>query len=142
MIVVDASIAVKWFVAEPGHEAADRVLSFHSDMIAPDRLLLEVANTMLRKTQRGEMSDYQASAALVRLPTLLVEIVPSQVILTQAFALARALNHQIYDCTYLALAIARNCPMITADTAFAGKAGPAGYSEQVIALADWDSSPS
>lgn len=142
MIVVDASVAVKWFVAETGHQEADKVLSDHPDMIAPDRLLLEVANTLLRKFQRREIEQAQASAALVRLPTLFAEIVPSQAILTQAYGLALSMKHQIYDCAYLALAVTRNSRMITADTAFAAKAGSAGYSDHVTVLADWNSSSS
>ena len=44
--VVDASIAVKWVIPEVLSDAADRVRDGEDDILAPDLLLVEVANTL------------------------------------------------------------------------------------------------
>ena len=41
----------------------------------------------------------------------------------RAFDLAVELDHEIYDCLYLALALALDCRLVTADDAFVAKAG-------------------
>jgi len=42
-------------------------------------------------------------------------------LLTPAFALALEFNHPIYDCIYLAAALATGRTLVTADTRFAAK---------------------
>lgn len=42
--VVDASVAVKWFVEERGSTAARMVLSKYETLLAPDFILIETSN--------------------------------------------------------------------------------------------------
>ncbi len=40
---------------------------------------------------------------------------PTEQLAAEALALALDLDHPVYDCVYLALAIARDLPLVTAD---------------------------
>ena len=44
MLVLDASVAVKWFVEEPGTAAALALLAEDESLIAPELVIAEVAN--------------------------------------------------------------------------------------------------
>ncbi len=69
-LVVDASVAVKWLVAEDGSDAADRLLT-DDDLHAPRLMASEVANALWRKARLGEIERGQAgtlTAALSEMP--------------------------------------------------------------------------
>lgn len=54
-LVVDASVALKWFVPDPGHEAALAILKADDaepQLLAPDWLLVEVANALWKQWRR------------------------------------------------------------------------------------------
>jgi predicted nucleic acid-binding protein len=44
ILVVDASVACKWFVEEDGSQAAEALLDSGSTLLAPDLLVPEVCN--------------------------------------------------------------------------------------------------
>ena len=131
MLVIDASVAVKWFVEEDGHERALIISRGAGVLAAPDRLLFEVANVLRRKTKQNEISISQARDAIEQLPTMIDTIVPSATLLLDAFALAEQLDHAVYDCSYLACARHLGVPLLTADGHFAGKARRAGFGPQL-----------
>lgn len=139
MIVVDASVAVKWFVEERGHAAALRA-SEDLDLAAPDRLLLEVANVLRRKVKQREIATHQAAVAVSRLPGLIDTIVPSASILDRAFDLADRLDHSVYDCAYLACALHLDIRLLTADGRFAGKARLGGFGSSISDFAEHSTS--
>lgn len=115
MNVVDASVAAKWYLDEPDSDAARVILRSSTEFIAPDLILPEFANVASKRLSRGEISLTQATAMVDHLPYVLLDIVPSRELRQQAFAIATALDHAVYDCFYLALAIARDLVLITAD---------------------------
>ena len=55
-LVVDASVAVKWFVPEELSEHADLIAASGSMLLAPKLVLLDVANAFWRKVQRHLIS--------------------------------------------------------------------------------------
>jgi predicted nucleic acid-binding protein len=55
-LIIDACVAIKWFVPEPGHEAATALLEGNSDLLAPDWLLIEVANALWKQWRRNTTS--------------------------------------------------------------------------------------
>lgn len=112
-LVVDASVAVKWVVQEPGSDAAAALEG--QQLAAPTLLLAECANTLWAKTRRGELTAAEASERISALKTAPVEFVPLEDLLDEAVRLARDLEHPVYDCLYLALAVRRKTPLITAD---------------------------
>ncbi|HWB71110.1 MAG TPA: type II toxin-antitoxin system VapC family toxin [Egibacteraceae bacterium] len=120
MIVVDASVVVKWFTLEPLHEEARALLLGADHLLAPDIVTVEVANALWAKAGRGEISEPASSRAVAALagggqPQLR----PSTPLVPHAFELARRLDHPVYGCLYLALAEERDARLVTADARFA-----------------------
>jgi predicted nucleic acid-binding protein len=115
-LVIDASVALKWVLDEPGKEAADALLD--EELLAPALWLLEAANALWRRSQRGEISAAEALERLAALCDAPVSTAPIETDLLAAAELAQGLAHPVYDCLYLATAIRENTCVITADRRF------------------------
>ncbi len=115
-VVIDASVALKWVLDEPGKEAADALLE--EELIAPSLWLLEAANVLRRRTQRGEINDEEAKERLTELYNAPVTTTTIEDDLLAAADLANVLGHPVYDCLYLAMAIRENTYVVTADSRF------------------------
>ncbi len=128
MIVVDASVAVKWFLPEPNADAAAALFdSENSDLIAPDIMAVEVCSTFVRGANIVKSNRADALNNLDKFQSILkvgdVKIVrtePEQ--LHRAARLAIDIGHPLKDCIYLVLAMDMDCELVTADMRFAEKA--------------------
>lgn len=121
-LVVDASVAVKWFVQEVGSDAATRLLErsgpapFSLELVAPEFLLLEAAAVIGRRARsRAVSADYPARV-LRALRKLSPDLTPDAELLDHATQLGVALRHPLYGCLYLALSRRFNAPLPTFDT--------------------------
>ncbi len=115
-IVIDASVALKWVLDEPGAEAAAALRD--ERLIAPSLWLVEAANALWRHARRGEISGDEAKERLVKLRGAPVAAGAIETDILAAAELASALDHPVYDCLYLAMAIREDTYAITADTRF------------------------
>ena len=111
--VVDASVAVKWVVRESGSDQARSLSSARLD--APDLLLIECANILWKKVRIGDLTRREASSCLTLLLSGPLILTDSVGLLASALELSCELQHPVYDCVYLALAIQRDVPLLTAD---------------------------
>ena len=73
-IVVDASVALKWVLEEPGSDAAEELLE--KDLAAPSLWLLEAGNALWRRAFRGELTQADAVERLTALTKAPVASVP------------------------------------------------------------------
>ena len=119
-LVIDASVALKWVVEEPGTPEA-LALRQKAKLVAPELLLVECANILWKKVRRGELSQEEAWLAARLLQAAEVELLPTRALLEAATRLAVELDHPAYDCLYLAMAVERDCPFVTADDRFLRK---------------------
>jgi len=122
-IVIDASVALKWVLAEAGQDLADALLD--RDLIAPSLWLIEAANALWRRTTRGEITTTEAAERLAELMQAPVTTTPVEADIAAAIGLATQLGHPVYDCLYLALAIREDTVVVTADARF--HAAVSGY---------------
>src|SRR6185295_7023111 len=102
--VVDTSVAVKWFVAEPLRKEAVELGRSGAGLIAPDLIVLEVGNVAWTKVRTGQMLHAQAELVAGVIPKYFSALVPSAEISVAAFQIASDLDHPVYDCAYLAVA--------------------------------------
>ena len=114
-LVVDASVAIKWFVDEPGANRARGLWEKRAGLVAPDLLVPEVCSALWRKVRLGQAVPDQAAEATRRLRNALIDLRPTAALATRAMALALELDHPVYDCFYLALAEIEQNAMVTAD---------------------------
>ena len=133
-LVVDASVAIKWVVEEPGTAEALALRRYR--LSAPDLLIPECANILWKKARRQEMSADEASLAARLLEHADVELIPMRRLLEPATRLAIQLDHPAYDCLYLALAHSTGCSFVTADAKFCAKVKGRVPTNQVLDLAN------
>lgn len=120
-LVVDASVIVRNILEEPDRERAERVMT-RDDLHAPAQAWLETANALRRRATERRIAAVEPRAYLAALPHL-VSLHADAPLNEAAFELAVALDHEIYDCLYLALALELDCRLVTADDRFVAKAG-------------------
>ncbi|MGI8926904.1 MAG: type II toxin-antitoxin system VapC family toxin [Tepidiformaceae bacterium] len=117
-VVVDASIATKWFLAEVHSDTACRLREPRFELFAPAFIQLELTSIATQKVRRGVLTDQQSKEFLERalaLPLALVDDAPH---LADAYRLALTFHPSVYDCLYAAVAISRACSLVTADRPF------------------------
>lgn len=117
LVVLDASIVVKWF-----HEESDTPLaqSFQERMLAgeirvsvPPLLFYEVANVLTLKAPSEINAVEEALSSLQTMPFQVVEVMPG--ILIDGVRLAHQFRISVYDALYVALALFLKGVVITAD---------------------------
>jgi predicted nucleic acid-binding protein len=133
-LIVDSSVVLKWFVAEEDSEVALRLRAEHN-FSAPDLLLIECHNALLTNVRRRKFSPDEARMLERQLTwDIELEILPSGPLLPHALQLALELDEAIYDCVYLAAAIATERLLISADVRFAAKVTAADIGSERIRL--------
>lgn len=115
-LVVDASVALKWIVDEPGSDKA--VLLQGEALVAPDLWLIETANALWSRVRRNLLSAADAVALFGGLSHAPVRTTPSELDVASALQLAAELNHPVYDCLYLAAALREDAVVVTDDLRF------------------------
>jgi predicted nucleic acid-binding protein len=130
-LVLDASVAIKLVVEEPGTAESLGLLGREESRIAPDWLLIEAAAALWNKVKYSKLLEIHAEDSLRNLPEFFDELCPSPGLLASAFQLSFGLRHSVHDCLYLALALDRSCKVITADKAFAAAAGRTRFGDSV-----------
>jgi predicted nucleic acid-binding protein len=128
VIVIDASVAVKWLLPEAGAESAQRLLDSGDGLMGPALIRVEVAAAIARKSRFGEVDRRDAAAAaelwFQSIADGLIALSPDDVDLPRGFRLALELGHPVQDCLYLALAERLGAELFTADRKFVARAGP------------------
>lgn len=113
--VVDASVAVKWFLPEIHGDSAMRLLDAEHDLFAPDLLFAEVGNVLWKRVRRREVAVREASTILDALVSLPLQVRACQPLMPLSFEVAYRTQRTVYDSLYLAVALLDECPMVTAD---------------------------
>ena len=117
-LVVDASVAVKWFLREVHAEAAMRILDPNHELIAPDLIWAEFGNVLWKRRRRGEITLATARAILLDFKRYPIATMPVAPLIEAALEIADGLRQSVYDSLYLALAERRECRLVTADRRF------------------------
>jgi predicted nucleic acid-binding protein len=129
MIVVDASIAAKWYLNENGSEVAPALLTSASVLIAPALVRIEVNGAILRRYREGLLSLERAKDACALWDADLaggaIRLIPDETLILPARAIAFQIRHAIQDCLYLAAAMETgSTSLVTADPTFHARAVP------------------
>ena len=132
--VVDASVALKWVLDETDSALAVRLLDGRL-LYAPALIDAESANALWAVSRRGTLTAEKASVALAALlaaPVTRFDLTPDLV--AGAFRFATDLRHPVYDCLYLATALALGIPVMTADRRFRAAAAQSQATAQSVFL--------
>ena len=117
-IVVDASVVVKWFVAEIYSDRALRLMDLYSkgrvELIAPTLIYYEVANA-LRFHPYYRLTKEELIAIIRMLRNMQIIIEPTDEMWSRAFRVSISYGVSIYDAIYIAIALALNVKFVTSD---------------------------
>jgi len=123
MTVVDASVVLKWLLAEASEEA-DEVLETHlngSDpLVAPELLYYEIGNVLVTKTKLSAQETSDLFGYFVDLHIEAYSLGADEYKTT--IDLAHRYKLSVYDAAYLALAMTLDTRLVTADRRFATRA--------------------
>ena len=115
-LVIDASVAIKWYVPEEDDTRARAILASGRQLLAPDLILAEVGNILWKKVRRGTLTREDAEEIAERfLRKAGITVVSSTVLLLRALQIANAHGPTVYDAQYVALAVQDNLVAVTAD---------------------------
>ena len=138
-MIIDASVGVKWLIAERDDDLADRLLG-RLDLTAPDLLHLEVAHLLGKLRRRGAITGQFSRSAWAELKAKPVQLHPMAELLDPAFEFSMRFGAAIYDCVYLAMAESEDDLLITADERFARairQSGDAALARRVRLLTEF-----
>jgi predicted nucleic acid-binding protein len=139
-LVVDASVALKWFLAdEPDADRALAIIRDGTALIAPDLLIAEVCNAAWRLAKLFRISEAQLDEIALMLPRFFGPFVSAAGLAGRAVAISGHLDHPVYDCLYLALAEAEQAVLVTADLRLLGKVRATFWEGRVAGLVDYSS---
>ena len=136
--VVDASVAVKWFVRENMHEQALALINSETRLIAPDFIVCEITNTLWKKCIRREITTSQAEAIAQAVTPQFSRLYPAAELNERALEIGLTLNHPIYDCLYIACAERSGGVLVTDDRRLLNTVAHSDFEEITIGLGDPD----
>ncbi len=123
MIVVDASVLANALGDdEDDGQAARSELRAAGDLAAPDLIDVETVAVLRKRWLARTISDQRFDTAITDLQRWSFARIPTLRLVRRAYEL-RA-NVTAYDATYVALAEALGCDLLTADRRLAGATGP------------------
>ena len=117
--VLDASVALAWFVRPQATAYTDRVrrLAKREPLHVPAVWALEIANALATLGRRGNLTERAARTAADLLGSLAVTVHKDRLTIPEMFDLAERFGLSTYDASYLDLAICLRLPLACRDGA-------------------------
>lgn len=138
-IVVDASVAIKWFVPEVHATAAIRILDDAFELLAPDLIFAEVGNILWKKCRLKELILPTAKAILDDFKRVPLTIRSNETLLNEAWLIANQYQCTVYDSLYVAMAKVEQGILVTADKALYQHLKRSEISSHLLWIEDIDS---
>ncbi|HAK89729.1 MAG: hypothetical protein A2077_04935 [Nitrospirae bacterium GWC2_46_6] len=114
-LVVDASVAIKWYVPEVYSKESIKLLSPAFELYVPDLLFSEIGNILWKHRMKGELSREKSQTIIAAISTVLFSVATSHSLMLNALNIACKYHRTFYDSVYIALAEKQNCRFVTAD---------------------------
>jgi predicted nucleic acid-binding protein len=135
-LVIDASVALRWYVEAPGTPEALALLERDEPLVAPDLLVPEVISAAWKLTRTNQITLEHGKRIAAAIATSFDRLVESAQLSSQAYALAAMLDCSVDGCFYLALAELEKCVLVTADERLLEKVSHSAFRGGVIALSE------
>lgn len=118
MIVVDASVAVKWFIQEDHTAEAERLLDGSFSLGVPELIYPEFGGILWKKARRGETTIAESRKIVDAFRKMKLRPFSHSPLLKASYVGAEITGQTVYDWMYLALAVSLSCEFVTADERF------------------------
>lgn len=136
-LVLDASVAAKWLLAEVDSDKAQALFraweAKRIELLAPEILPVEVGSTLWKRVMRGLLPLKLAVTLHHEFRALRIPLQPVGDLVDAACDLALRYRHSVYDGLYVALSHRTGADFITADEKLFNLIGP----KRALLLRDW-----
>ncbi len=132
MTVVDASVALKWLLEEPlgkSQETLERHINGRESLVAPELLNYEVGNVLVTKVALSSQDASDLFGYFLDLDIQTYSLGAEEY--RASLDLAHKYKVTVYDASYLALALALDIQLVTADRKLATRASPLGIIQRI-----------
>ncbi len=129
--VIDASVAIKWFIWEKGTVRAHEVLNELTFFYVPDLFLMEIDSVLSKKVRIRDLSIKEAPRKKNQFRKLPYKLIDYKEIEEFAFRLATEFSITLYDAAYLATAIDFDAILHTADLRLSNGMSTTPFAEYV-----------
>jgi predicted nucleic acid-binding protein len=117
-LVVDASVAIQWYLREQFTVAALNALRDDISIHAPELLVAEFGNVLWKKVRAGDINRSEADTISDAFLRRRIHFHPLRTILAKALENAIDSSIPVYDWIYVVLADSLDCRFVTADRKF------------------------
>jgi predicted nucleic acid-binding protein len=119
-VVIDASVALKWYLddEEHGQKAMNlltRFIADELDILAPSLLEYEVVNGLIIARKRGRIEEEKVLSAIEGFASLGIRMVNLSPHYSKVIHFCKTYNRSAYDASYMVVAESERMPFITAD---------------------------
>ena len=132
--VVDASVAIRWYVEAPGTREACSILESEEVLIAPDLVVAEVTNVAWKLVRAHQITPQHGARIAAAVPSAFSKLAGGAGLASRAFGISMSLDHPVYDCLYLALAETERARLMTNDQRLARAVRGTSWEPQVQLL--------
>lgn len=122
LLILDVSVAAKWFLPRAGEPLVEEALALFKryaegdiEFAVPDLFWAEFGNVLWKAVRSGRLLHKAANEALSTVLQYGFPTIPSKELAEDAVAIALSTGRSVYDALYVALAVQRHAPFITAD---------------------------
>jgi predicted nucleic acid-binding protein len=122
VVVLDASVAVKWFLSPKDERLTDEALALYREFLqqkisflVPDIFWAEVGSAFWKAVRLGRFQKASAQEAIAALGQCELPTFSIASLLERAFLIAATFDRSVYDALYVALAVQSGAELITAD---------------------------
>jgi predicted nucleic acid-binding protein len=130
--VFDASVLTPLSIEVATSSQAKAAYRRATHPIAPAWVMVEAAQTLWKWARVAKAPPMDVAERYSVLATLDMELVDPASLVETALAIALARNHSVYDCLYVATALAEGADLVTADRRLARVAGECGVPVTLI----------
>jgi predicted nucleic acid-binding protein len=139
-LVVDAGVAIKWYIPELHEAEAKRLLAPTCTLHVPELFFPEFGSIVWKKVRLlkvPELTEEEGRDILRLLLAVDLEVHPMAPVLESAYTIAVGPERPtVYDSCYLALALFLDCRLVTADRAFYDALKGGAYGAHLLWVAD------
>jgi len=135
-LVIDASVAVKWFLKEQWSSESLCLLDRAFDLCAPDHMIAEMGNVVWKYHQRGELTDLEAGIRAEHISRVGIRLVPSVDLIEGAMRVASEFSMALYDALYVELAVSEGIQLVTTDDHMIRKLEGSRHRSTIVHLRD------
>ncbi len=139
-LIVDASVAIKWFKREHDSVIAELV-PLADTLAAPEMLLAELCNACWKAFRLRLLTAQQVDATPMAIRRYVGMFHSLEPLAPRTLVIARTLDHPVYDCFYVALAEREGAPLVTADQRLLAKLAGTPWAGTALHLASFAPRP-